>query len=618
MKQNFTNILISSILLSGSAFASLNSDVKQIASKSRSSFIRNVYSSNMYEPIWIKEGSLSTLGQELMSQIKNDKTVASDLPFYKLYRSVKSDINNNKFNAKLEFKMAKLYKAYMDYLIKGGINWKAFNADIARLRKKYDYNVGWEYKKPPYSSSKILTTALLNGSFDNSFSKVEPTRFKYKKLKSALAKYIAIKRDGGWKTLKGGRTLKVGASSPNVPIIRKRLKLVGDLKNCSASMDSPVYDSCMAKAVKVFRLRHGLKASTVIDKATRAEFKKPVGYYIRKMRLNLDRIKWSNRKQAQVRIELNIPAFRLYVYDGNGLVTTMRVITGKPDHPTPVFSDVMTTVVVNPYWRIPESIVKKEMIKHLIKNPHYYERQGKFLYDGWGPSAKKVNPATVNWKLYKDNKKRIPYHFMQKPGTKNALGKIKFLFPNKYSVYIHDTPGKRYFFRDIRALSHGCMRIQKPRELLEALSLYNSNLHVDAIMKRLGTDDNKQIGLRRRIPVDITYFTSFVDDYGYLHFARDIYGYDRLQLKHYYKGGGAFVVKDKKSKKAKKGSKGKDSSKKREEKAQKATEDTKKYDTKKTASKKVKKEKPKVVKKVKKVVKKSKPKNDYEVIEVGY
>ena len=611
MKINFRNILLASILLGVPLSASVKDEIKSAVSKSKSSFLKSSYSANMYEPIWIKNDSLSPLGKELMSQIKRDKTVASDLPFYKLYKSIKSELNSGKYNSATELKVMKLYRAYMNYLIKGGIDWKRFDRDIARLKKKYDYNVGWERVAPPYSVKKILTNAMLSNSFGNVFSKVEPNRFKYKKLKKYLVKYIAIKDRGGWPVIKKSRTLKVGSSSPAIPKIRKRLKIVGDLANCSASMDSPVYDSCMAKAVKRFRLRHGLKASSVIDKSTRRELAKPVSYYIRKMRLNLDRIKWLKREEARVRIELNIPAFRLYLYDGKGLVTTMRVITGKPDHPTPVFSDVMTTIVVNPYWRIPESIVRNEMLKHLIKDPHHYERQHKYLYKGWGPNSEKVNPATVNWKQYKGNKKRIPYHFMQEPGSRNALGKIKFLFPNKYSVYIHDTPGKRYFFRDVRALSHGCMRIQKPRELLEALALYNSNVHVDSIMKRLGTSDNKHIGLRRRIPVDITYLTSFVDDYGNLHFRRDIYGYDRLQLKNYLKtnSSSAGASSSKHSKKSKK-----------HKKSKALKEDTKRKVTKKEQ----KHSKPKKVeKKVKKVVKKhkpvaKKPKNAYEVIEVGY
>ena len=616
MKRNIKNIIAISLICSIPAFAAINDDIKKVAKKSKSKFIKNIYSSNMYEPIWIKDGGLSNLGKELIAQMKKDKTLDSDLPFYKLYKQVLRDINNKKYNASLELKLTKLYKAYMDYLIKGGIDWKAFDRDLARLRKKYDYSVAWERFTPPYSSSKILSSALISGTFGNYFSKVEPKRFKYQKLKKYLQEYIAIKHNGGWKTVHPKTNLRVGSSSSYIPAIRKRLKIVGDLpSSCTEPMDSPIYDSCMSKGVKRFKLRHGLRGTSIIDRGARAELARGVNYYIKKMRLNLDRIKWSKRDEARVRIELNIPAFRLYMYDGKGLVTTMRVVTGKPDHPTPVFSDVMTTVVVNPYWRIPESIVRKEMLKHLIKNPHYYERQGKYLYKGWGPNSEKINPATVNWKKYLNNKKPIPYHFMQSPGSRNALGKIKFLFPNKYSVYIHDTPSKRLFFRETRAFSHGCMRIQKPRELLEALSLYNSNIHVDSIMRRLGTDDNQQIALRRRIPIDITYFTSFVDDYGNLHFRKDIYGYDRLQLKHYYKGYSSLASNDikenKKSSKAKKkiAKKEKAKEKKKVKTKDKAVAQAKYRPVKKEAEKKV---------QVQPKPQPTKPKQAYEVIEIGY
>ena len=608
MKQNINNIITASLIFSLPLMASVSDDVKNIASKSKSKFIKSIYSNNMYEPIWIENNTLSTLGKELIAQIKKDKTIDSDLPFYKLYLTVLKDIKNKKFSATLELKITKLYKAYMDYLIKGGINWKAFDRDLARLRKRYDYSVGWERIAPPYSSSKILSSAIVNGTFGDSFSRVEPKRFKYKKLKKYLEQYINIKHNGGWKTVRPKTTLRVGANSQYIPIIRKRLQIVGDLGNCSTSIDSTLYDNCMAKAVKRFRLRHGLKASSVIDRATRVELARPVNYYIKKMRLNLDRIKWSKREEAQVRIELNIPAFRLYVYDGQGLVTTMRVVTGKANHPTPVFSDTMTTIVVNPYWRIPQSIVRKEMLKHLIKNPHYYERQGKYLYKGWGPNSEKINPATVNWKKYVGNKKPIPYHFMQQPGVRNALGKIKFLFPNKYSVYIHDTPSKRLFFRETRAFSHGCMRIQKPRELLEALALYNSNINVDSIMKRLGTNKNKHIALRRKVPIDITYFTSFVDDYGNLHFRKDIYGYDRLQLKHYYKG-----YSSKSNLKTKKSNKKKDKTKATPHKSKIVKPKAKNSNPKSTPkSKQVDKPKPQPI------TQSTKPKSAYEVIEIGY
>jgi len=497
--------------------------------------------------IWIDSKNLSNLSKELIKQINSDKTVAPDLPFYKLYKSVKSDIKKGKIDLNLNKKISKLYYSYMNYLIRGGINWSAFEKEIAKLRKKYDYTVGYEKYPPLYSAKKILNNAISQGSFGDIFSKVEPKRFKYQELKEYLIKYLQM----GYLPVAGKiPTLKVGSKHPLVLKIKKRLKLVGDLNGCD--LDSTTYDKCTAKAIKRYKLRHGLKGTSIIDRATRIELNRSLRYYIKKMRLNLDRIKWSNKKEARVRIELNIPAFRLYFYDGKDLVTTMRVVTGKPNHPTPVFSDIMTTIVVNPYWRIPESIVRKEMLKHLIKDPYYYEKQGKFVYLGWGPNAKKIDPATVDWSKYLNNKKPIPYNFKQEPGFRNALGKIKFLFPNHYAVYIHDTPSKKLFFRSTRAFSHGCMRIQKPRELLKALSIYNSNVNVEYLMKKYRTNENKSVALKRKIPIDITYFTSFVDDYGNLHFRKDIYGYDRLMFKTYYKGSYATKAKKSKTKKRKK------------------------------------------------------------------
>jgi murein L,D-transpeptidase YcbB/YkuD len=211
----------------------------------------------------------------------------------------------------------------------------------------------------------------------------------------------------------------------------------------------------------------------------------------------------------------------------------MRVITGLPDHPTPSFHDVMEYIVVNPYWKIPESIVKKEMLSKLIRDPYYFERRGKILKRSWDENSERVDPGTVNWAQYRAKNKHIPYYFMQVPGTSNALGKIKFLFPNGYSVYIHDTPTKKLFFKNERAFSHGCMRIQKPRELLKVLALYNDNIDVEAIMARLGTREKKTIVLKRKVPVDITYLTAYIDPYGNINFRKDIYKYDRYQLEHY-------------------------------------------------------------------------------------
>jgi murein L,D-transpeptidase YcbB/YkuD len=364
-----------------------------------------------------------------------------------------------------------------------------------------------------------------------------PKRFKYKKLEKKLVQYLDLAQRGGWKMLPKYKRVKPNRRSSIVPKIRKRLKLEDEAKKCATPNDENLYDKCLQKAVFRYKIRHGIKADKYIDNSLRKALNIPIHKKIAMMRLNLDRIKWLYRDEEPLRIELNIPSFRLNLYDRNKIITTIRAVVGRADHPTPIFHNVMKYVVVNPYWKIPESIVKHEMLRHLIKDPYYYDRRGKVLKKSWDENSKDVDPGKVNWKKYyrkrNDENMHIPYYFMQLPGSRNALGKIKFLFPNKYSVYIHDTPSKRLFFRTDRAFSHGCMRIQKPKELLKMLALYNENINVDKIMRKLGTTKKETISLEKTVPVDITYLTSYVDDYNNLHFRKDIYKYDKYQLENY-------------------------------------------------------------------------------------
>jgi murein L,D-transpeptidase YcbB/YkuD len=380
----------------------------------------------------------------------------------------------------------------------------------------------------------VLSDALNDGDLKRAFDHTDPKRFGYQQLRNYLVRYIRIAQKGGWPKLPRFGTLKPGNSNAKIiPLIRQHLAMTGDLQACNEPTDSPKYDACLAKAVTRFQLRHGLEGGGVIGRQTRAALNMTVTQAIQKIRLNLDRIKWLNREESTMRIELNIPSFRLNFFNGEKLVTTIRVVTGKPNHPTPSFHNVMKYIVVNPWWKIPANIVRHEMLKTLARDPYHYEAQGKVLRASWDETSERIDPGTVDWAQYIGNDKPIPYYFMQVPSRRNALGKIKFLFPNGYSVYIHDTPSKHLFFRNQRAFSHGCMRIQKPRELLESLALFNDNIDVDAVMKRLEGTEKKTITLKHFVPIDITYLTALIDPYGYLNFRKDVYSYDKYQLKDY-------------------------------------------------------------------------------------
>ncbi len=518
-------------------------ELEKAVKSSSSKYFKELYGGELfYTPIWVEEKGLTHFGSELMDVIGKDKTLLPSMKSSKLYKDAQErlkKIQESKGGSigdrvTLELDMSRLYKAYADYMIYGGIDWKAFKSKLAELKKKHDADFGWVVYTPKRTAVSVLMDAISTGSLKKGIKKAEPTRFQYAKLKKYLLKYIDIENNGSWKKLpKYSKKIKPGRSNKAIPAIRHNLTLEGDLGSCRGEMESVVYDECLQKAVKRFQLRNGLKADGVIDKGTYKRIDTSPSKKITLIRMNMDRIKRSRESEERVRMELNIPSYRLNIFDGKHLVDTIRVVVGKKMHPTPIFGDKVQYIVVNPWWKIPESIVKKEMLKNLIRNPYYYEKRGKILKATWDENSERIDPGTINWSKYKAKDARIPYRFMQVPSRSNALGKIKFIFPNKFSVYIHDTPSKKLFFKTDRAFSHGCMRIQKPRELLKAFSLYNDNIDVEAIMKRLQGTEKKIVHLKHKIPIDITYFTAFVDPYGNLNFRKDVYGYDKYTLKDY-------------------------------------------------------------------------------------
>ncbi|NKQ40162.1 MAG: L,D-transpeptidase family protein [Sulfurovum sp.] len=516
--------------------------LEKAVKKSNNSFFKKLYTELFYTPVWIDKKGLTHFGSEMMKVVGEDKTLLPLMQSSKYYELVKEKLKILKENeggsledkVALELELSHLYKAYADYMIYGGINWTAFKSKLAKLKRELDADFGWIIYAPHRTTVSVLMDAIALGSFKKGIKNAEPKHFNYPKLKKYLLKYIKIEKDGSWKKLpKYSKKLKSGKSSAAIPMIRYNLALEGDLGSCRGEMNSTLYDKCLVKAVKRFQLRNGVKSDGVIGKSTYTLMDIPVSKKITLIRMNMDRIKRLREDNSKVRMELNIPSYRLNIFDGSKLVDTIRVVTGKRKHPTPIFGNKVQYIVVNPWWKIPESIVKKEMLRNLIKNPYYYEKRGKILKRTWDENSERIDPGTISWSQYRAKSARIPYRFMQVPSRRNALGKIKFIFPNKFSVYIHDTPSKKLFFKTDRAFSHGCMRIQKPRELLKAFSLYNDNIDVEAIMKRLQGTKKKIVHLKHKIPIDITYLTAFVDPYGNMNFRKDVYRYDKYTLKDY-------------------------------------------------------------------------------------
>jgi len=491
--------------------------------------MKAVYELIGYKPIWLTEsGEMTPFGKTLFEQIEKDVTLEKNSTVYQEYMVLKrSSVPLNKEEIlKKEFELTKLYQEYMGHVLYGEIEWKRF---LNRLHRHYKHGV-WVVHNVLASPESLLIEAIHDASLESAFKKAVPKFPMYEKLLTGLEKYKKIAADGGWKPLPLFKPLKPGSYSDMVLLLRKRLAKEGfyDPSVCPKVADERKYDKCLAEAVKKFQRLHGLEDEGYIGKLTQKALSESADQKVARITLNLDRLKWLKRGGDRYHIVVNIPAFTLYMFDGKDVIQKMRVITGRKGHETPIFYGRVRTIVLNPYWRIPPSIVRHETVPKLQKDPGYTRKKHIEIHTGYSEHSPRVNPYRVNWHKY--GRRLPPYKFMQSPGEFNALGKVKYLFPNPYSVYMHDTNEKHLFVKDIRALSHGCVRLHRPFDLLETFSKIEPKIDYEKSEEILEENKKTPYRLSKTIPVDIIYLTTWVNSEGDVEFRSDIYGYDQLQM----------------------------------------------------------------------------------------
>ncbi len=487
--------------------------------------LKAMYEMIHFEPIWVTKAGFSSYTKSLFNQIENDVTFSKDSSAYKNYQNLKEvEVPKDKREiVALEFKLMRLYQDYMSHLLYGSIDWKAFQAKLKHIN-----NADWVVHSVLHSPESLLIEAISTQSLDDAFTKATPSFPVYNKLIEGLKKYENIVSSGGWDILPKFRDLKPNMSDPIIPALRERLTKEGDYVPCENSNDAELYDDCLLEAVKKFQARHGLASEGYIGKMTRNALNESAEEKVARIKLNLDRMKWVKRSSERYQIWVNIPAYTMFVHDGEKQIEKMRVIVGRKGHHTPIFYSRVRTIVLNPYWRIPASIIRHEMIPKLQKNSNYTSSKNIEIHKGYSEHSPKVDPHSVNWHKY--GRKLPPYKFMQSPGVNNALGKVKFLFPNKYAVYMHDTNQRNLFSKDTRALSHGCVRLHKPVGLVETFSKIDSKIDFDKAKNTLEHNKKTPIRLSKSIPVDTIYLTTWIDANGEVEFRDDIYGYDKMQL----------------------------------------------------------------------------------------
>lgn len=362
----------------------------------------------------------------------------------------------------------------------------------------------WGIRPEPYDAQASFAQAVATDRLQPWLASLAPPYEGYRQMRVALAAYKTIvARDGGWSPVPAGPTLRPGMSDPRVPILRQRL--AWEDNEVPQAVGAPnVYDQGLVDALGRFQERNGIKADGVLGPATLAVLNVPAAERVRTIEANLERWRWAPRTSPATRIEVNIASQQVELYQNGRLSERMKAVAGRKSDPTPMLTSQIHSVVLNPPWNVPASIATKELWPKERANPGYLSRENFVVKDGG--------------------------RLQQLPGPDNSLGRVKFDFNNKYGVYLHDTPAQAAFQREMRNLSHGCVRLEHPIELAKKLLAEGGEIGPDDVDTVLLGDETTRVRVGKPVPVYLFYWTVFVDSKAKLNFRSDVYDWDKTLL----------------------------------------------------------------------------------------
>lgn len=388
----------------------------------------------------------------------------------------------------------------------------------------------WNFKRrlPSGDAVAIISEAIETGDVGELIQFARPKDPAYSGLRQLLKRMQSYVDAGGWPKISQGGVLKLGDSDARIPVLRKRLSISGDFRPDNKTVAPNLYDQGLQQAVKIFQTRTGIDADGIIGPATIKALNITASERVDQIRVNLERARWilpALEKQRDL-IVVNIAGFYLWLFLDGKFVWATDVITGKPYHKTPVFTEMMRYIVLNPDWTVPRSIIRNEIFPKAKANPAFLSARHYQLISSDG---KKIAPSSLNWGSATAN--TFPYRVVQQPGPWNALGLVKFIFPNRYNVYLHDTPSRQLFSKTGRAFSHGCIRVKDPLKLAELLLGYENKWTRADIDQVIASGKQRRVNLKKPLKVAILYWTVDTGQNGEIFFHQDVYGRDARILK---------------------------------------------------------------------------------------
>ena len=400
-----------------------------------------------------------------------------------------------------------------DSVIRIGYHLRFGKVDPVALNPNWNLKQDLMGRDPAVTIQKAIDARSMREFADAAIPRV----FLYQRYKEALAQYRQLAATGGWPVLSTGPTLKQGMTDARVPKLAERLAITGDIDRSSAAAATTSYSGAVVDGVKHFQERHGLAVDGALGPGTLAALNVPVEMRIEQIRANLERARWVFYDPESEFLVVNIAGFKMYLVRRGEVVWRSRVQVGKTYRRTPIFTSTMSYVVLNPTWTVPPTILRQDYLPQLKRNPQYLAERNIDVLDRTG---KPVDQSSIDW----SSARSLQYQLVQRPGPTNALGRVKFMFPNEYFVYLHDTPSRDLFDRESRAFSSGCIRVENPLELADiVIGDKWPRARIDAA---IADGRTQTVILDKPIAVKLLYWTAEVDGNGRVSFFPDVYSRD--------------------------------------------------------------------------------------------
>ncbi len=489
--------------------------------------IPNFYRNRNYQPVWLDVDGLRPTVQPLIQSIRSAREEGLNPFDYHLaaLEQLLAELSAQSFQpdesqaiswAEFDLILTDAFLLLGSHLSGGRINPETLHAD-------------WLINERSIDMLAFLETATTPEQIADSIQQLRPEHKGYGALKAALQKMRTLENQGGWPQLQGPDTLRPGDRSAGVAAIRTRLLTSGDLSAPTPPDptlgDPDFYDEALTAAVQNFQKRHGMEADGIVGRKTRRAMNITAAQRARQIELNLERWRWLPRDLGERHIEVNTADFSLRIMEGQRNVLDMRVVVGRPARRTPVFSTTMSYLVFNPYWTVPRIIAVEDILPKLAEGIDYLVQQNIKVFADWSEDAPEIDPRTIPWQDYSKN--YFPLKLRQEPGKNNALGRIKFIFPNKFAVYLHDTPQRALFDRVQRDFSSGCIRVENAPALANYLLSDDPDWRPEKLRGIFERGRRQVVRIPRPIPLHLLYMTAWMDENGVLQFRGDIYHRDR-------------------------------------------------------------------------------------------